>query len=383
MAPGRAKSLIGGGVLLLTNDLLRYSTDAETIKPRYLKRKYAPYYLNIAQDLINIYEAYVGKTRGELEQELDRYENTSVNYKIQRGLAKILDGFAEFETDRDFDYPRYRRKLFEAVERHRPVVRQPDLVHASTKEKVLEKIRGDIGALPRFLYGDLPEHSRLEELKRRLSPEDLVKRYNLALAQGVLYRCVYMEFTLRDSFKTVFQYLKLAQLMHRITKEREAYRIEVDGPFSLFRRTQKYGVNLARFLPGLLLAENWRMAAHINTPDGLRFFSLNHDCGLTSHYRQGNPFDSALEEAFYSGFKKRQTEWEIQRETEVLDLGDSVFIPDFICCEKIIVEIKALKELTDLHRAQVHNYLKATRFKLGLLVNFGEHPKVVYERIVR
>ncbi len=61
----------------------------------------------------------------------------------------------------------------------------------------------------------------------------------------------------------------------------------------------------------------------------------------------------------------------------------AVYIPDFICCEKIIVEIKALKELTDIHRAQVHNYLKATRFKLGLLVNFGEHPKVVYERIVR
>lgn len=61
----------------------------------------------------------------------------------------------------------------------------------------------------------------------------------------------------------------------------------------------------------------------------------------------------------------------------------AVYIPDFICCEKIIVEIKALKELADIHRAQVHNYLKATRFKLGLLVNFGEHPKVVYERIVR
>ena len=61
----------------------------------------------------------------------------------------------------------------------------------------------------------------------------------------------------------------------------------------------------------------------------------------------------------------------------------AVYIPDFICCEKIIVEIKALKELTDIHRAQVHNYPKATRFKLGLLVNFGEHPKVVYERIVR
>lgn len=59
------------------------------------------------------------------------------------------------------------------------------------------------------------------------------------------------------------------------------------------------------------------------------------------------------------------------------------FIPDFVCWEKIIVEIKALPEITDLHRAQLHNYLKATNYKLGLLVNFGHYPKVEWERIVR
>jgi GxxExxY protein len=60
-----------------------------------------------------------------------------------------------------------------------------------------------------------------------------------------------------------------------------------------------------------------------------------------------------------------------------------VYIPDFICFGKIIVEIKAVKELCDEHRAQVHNYLKACGFKLGLLVNFGHYPMVEYERIVR
>ncbi len=57
--------------------------------------------------------------------------------------------------------------------------------------------------------------------------------------------------------------------------------------------------------------------------------------------------------------------------------------PDFICYELIIVEIKAVKELTNEHRAQVHNYLKATGLELGLLVNFGHYPKVEIERIVR
>jgi GxxExxY protein len=56
--------------------------------------------------------------------------------------------------------------------------------------------------------------------------------------------------------------------------------------------------------------------------------------------------------------------------------------PDFICYEKIILELKAVSELAEEHRAQVQNYLKATRFKLGLLVNFGHYPKVQFERIV-
>ena len=60
-----------------------------------------------------------------------------------------------------------------------------------------------------------------------------------------------------------------------------------------------------------------------------------------------------------------------------------IYKPDFICFDKIIVEIKAVSKLTDAHRAQVHNYLKATGYKLGLLVNFGHFPKVEWERIVR
>ncbi len=59
------------------------------------------------------------------------------------------------------------------------------------------------------------------------------------------------------------------------------------------------------------------------------------------------------------------------------------YIPDFICFGTVIAEIKALKELCNEHRAQVHNYLKATGIRLGLLVNFGHYPKVEYERIVR
>jgi GxxExxY protein len=56
--------------------------------------------------------------------------------------------------------------------------------------------------------------------------------------------------------------------------------------------------------------------------------------------------------------------------------------PDLICYGTIIVELKALTTTTGEHKAQVLNYLKATGIRLGLLVNFGCHPKATVERIV-
>ena len=57
------------------------------------------------------------------------------------------------------------------------------------------------------------------------------------------------------------------------------------------------------------------------------------------------------------------------------------YVPDYICFETIVVELKAISALTDEHRAQVFNYLRATHFKLGLLVNFSHYPKLEWERI--
>lgn len=60
---------------------------------------------------------------------------------------------------------------------------------------------------------------------------------------------------------------------------------------------------------------------------------------------------------------------------------EQTFRPDFICYEKIIVEIKSLATLIDANRAQTLNYLHATGFDLGILINFGQFPKLVYERL--
>jgi len=62
---------------------------------------------------------------------------------------------------------------------------------------------------------------------------------------------------------------------------------------------------------------------------------------------------------------------------------EQFYQPDFVCYDKIIIEIKAVRDLAPEHAAQILNYLKATGMKLGLLVNFHSHPKVTIKRFAR
>ena len=74
-----------------------------------------------------------------------------------------------------------------------------------------------------------------------------------------------------------------------------------------------------------------------------------------------------------------QVELQIEYKAELLQ---QFYKPDFICHEKIIIELKAVKDITNQHQAQVINYLKETGLELGLIVNFGSYPKVEIKRIV-
>ncbi|CAN5571995.1 GxxExxY protein [soil metagenome] len=75
---------------------------------------------------------------------------------------------------------------------------------------------------------------------------------------------------------------------------------------------------------------------------------------------------------------QRHTELGLLYKSKMLNLK---YKPDFILYDKIILELKALKDLAPGNRAQVYNYLRCTGYRLGLLVNFGHYPKLEYERI--
>jgi GxxExxY protein len=107
---------------------------------------------------------------------------------------------------------------------------------------------------------------------------------------------------------------------------------------------------------------------------------------LAVHQDKGNGFvEPVYQDALEIELEMSGIPFDAQRNYPIHYRGRSLrhtYTPDLLCCEAIIVKLKAAKALTDEHRAQVLNYLKVTGLQLGLLVNFSSHPRLGWERIV-
>jgi GxxExxY protein len=95
--------------------------------------------------------------------------------------------------------------------------------------------------------------------------------------------------------------------------------------------------------------------------------------------------ESVYQECLLREFSDRIIPFIAQKELSIFYKSvklEQIYKPDFICFDKIILELKAVKELLPEHEAQLFNYLKATGLKMGMLINFGHYPKAQIKRIV-
>ncbi|MGI8544851.1 MAG: DUF790 family protein [Aridibacter sp.] len=319
---------------MLTSDLAISFKRQGKIYPRLIKTDNADY-LADAENLIAIFEKFENKTRGELENELDEYVGTGTNYRILRGLIKLLMDRCEFETVSIADPVEIRQKVFLEARNFQPVL--PD---SKEKEKVLEKVaeefQTDADTLFATLYADLPEQQSLTSFES-ITPNDLLDRYNLAQAQALLYKCVEMKITVSPSntanYRAIFGAIKHFGLIHSIAGDaKNGYEITITGAASLFHRSQKYGIQMAVFLPALLLTKDWKMSAEIyDKKYGNAIYELSSEQDkLSSCYFDEPEFENPLFEKLKTDWEKSSIQWILKENKEVIDLGKTAFIPDFV-----------------------------------------------------
>jgi uncharacterized protein len=298
--------------------------------------------LALAADLMALFRGARGRTRGELEAELQVLEGDQTDYRLKRGLAHLLThDFSTFEVDTALEPAALRQRVFAVSAQRVPSPQNAAATLEAVADALTSELALDIGPaqVRAWLYADLPEARVLTSFDEP-TPEGLLERYNLAQAQGVLYRASHVVITAHRNdpgeYKLLFRYLKLFGLMAYIEGDADlGFTLTIDGPASLFTPSPRYGLALAKLLPALLHVTRWSLTATLvprqwssSISQGSRF-TLAAGCGLVSHYPPGRPYDSILEQAFAERWAKTPTAWRLEREVDLIPLPGSVMVPDF------------------------------------------------------
>ncbi|MCA1622960.1 MAG: DUF790 family protein [Acidobacteria bacterium] len=319
---------------MLTSDLAINWRRGDKIVPWFIKTDNVGY-LRDAEILIEIFSEFKGKTRGELELELEEYVGAGTDYRILRGFIKLLSDRAEFDISSVAEPSEIRQKLFLEARKFQPVL--PD---SEQRNKVLESVAKEFETNPGLLlssvYADLFHQQKLISFDS-IAPEDLLDRYNLAQAQALLYKCVEMKIKVAPSeaenYRSIFGWIKHFGLIHTVRgNSSKGYEITLTGAASLFHRSQKYGIQMAVFLPALLLCKDWEMSAEvIQKEGGNAFYELSGEqTELKSYYSDVPEYKNSDIDTLKRNWEKSNVIWQLNENKEVIDLGKTAFIPDFV-----------------------------------------------------
>jgi predicted nuclease of restriction endonuclease-like RecB superfamily len=340
---------------MLTSDLIRprlriagSSVSVERVD------EHDPAMLRMASDLIALFHRHQGLSRRAWEQALEDFIGLRIDYVVIRGLARVLTDAACF-TPLSTSVPAaaVRAQAFS----YGPAFRTTDMFHSQTRDDVLAQMASSLGVaaaeLDAWLYADRQINYLLSDAGPLWTAEELLARYNLELARGVLYWASHMTIEASSHYKDLWKFIKLFKLM--FIGERTAaggYRIDLDGPISPFvSSTLRYGRQFAAFLPALLLCDQWQMRAQVRPPQAQGFltYQLDHTSALRTHFKGSEPFDSQLEADFARAFATKMGEkrghWLLSRESDLLLFGDTVMIPDFVLTDERDAHRKVLVEL--------------------------------------
>lgn len=364
---------------MLTSDLAFSWRRGDKIFPRLIKTNNQSFLID-AENIIAVFDEFIGKTRGEIERELEEYVGNGTDYRILRGFIKLLYDRSEFQTQSAVEPFEIRRKIFLEARKFQPVLPnsyQRDAVLQTVAENEFQIEPNEIEA---DLYADLSAQQRLISFET-ISPADLIDRYNLAQAQALLYKCVEMKIRIAPSdtanYRAIFGWIKHFGLIHSVIgNAANGYEITLTGAASLFHRSQKYGIRMAVFLPALLVCKNWKMSAEIPQKERNYFYELTSEQDeLVSFYFDDPEYVNSDIEKLKRNFEKRACDWSLQENREVVDLGKTAFIPDLVLVkssgEKIYLDVlgfwtpkSLLKRIEEFRAANYDKFILAASQEL-------------------
>jgi hypothetical protein len=294
--------------------------------------------LELAASYVDLAERSVGQTREWFEGRCAEVPVGARDRKLAAGLRKLVEDRCTFDVGSEQDPADLRAVVFERAAAARRAL-EPG--QHFDRQAVLEQVAQEQGTeaeqIERTMYADLRSEHVLLEFDS-LSAERLVQQYELAQAQAVLLRAVRLTVDVNCSspgtYRLLFRKLKFLRLLHTIERGEQGYRIEIDGPYSLFASSTKYGLQLALLLPTLRECDRWSLQADIRW--GKERTPLDfHLEGTGDAARETDPSRDALLPEEVQGllerFQSRKTPWRASPCDEILSLpGVGECVPDLV-----------------------------------------------------
>ncbi len=331
---------------MLTADLVQVRVYRQEVRPRYIDASDEAN-LGLAEELIEIFRAHEGRARHELDSELQELLGTGTEFLLHRGLVKLLLDRSTFDTEAEVEPLELRREVFEAAAaayaragtgesesgETEPLHFDRNAVLAGVGERLQLAPR----QIERGLYADLKDEQILIEWKR-CRPSWLLERYNVALAQGVLYKAAELEISIDGGdirqHRELFRKIKFFQLMHSVEGDAATgYKIVLDGPLSVLKSSGRYGLQMASFLPTLLHFDRWSLTARLLWGKKRRelSFRLSPATGLKPHTRLTGQWQPEELTWLPEQFAKLDCDWRVSTDAELVDLGGrGVLVPDYV-----------------------------------------------------
>lgn len=379
---------------MLSGKLVRVRYSRNRIVPQYIDVT-DPSWCAIAERLLELFRTLEGCSRDELEEEVRDAVGDNPTQLVHQGLAKLLEDRCEFEVAADHPPEEIREHVFLAAARQRHGPRPLD------RATVLSEVAAGLGLsaeqIDRGLFADLKGEQRLIRFED-CTVDQLLHRYNVALAQAILLRSTGLTVQVTGEAPARYRRLCRAIKFHRLIceiqrKSADTYTLQLDGPLSLFSATQKYGLQLALFLPTLLQCQRFELTAEVRwgAQRKDKQFVLDSADGLQSHtVDYGNYTPKELTQ-FGESFRKTIDDWEIDEEAELVPLSDGFWVPDYKLTHKptgqrVYLEILGFWRRTDAERTyrRLHREIPG-QFVLAVSEQFnidessdGELPPGVY-----
>lgn len=321
---------------MLTSDLVRVRRRKGELQVVDLKDDDLQRALDLSALYLGVIEENVGRSREQLEAAFDEIELEPGEQKLGLGLRKLIEDRCQFEEPVTASPEELRREVFLKATAAR---RAAGDLEPFDRDRILGEVAAARNLDPLIveagLYADLRGSNILKGVSVT-TPEGLVEEYRAASPQAVLLKAVSVTVVVRcvsaAAYRALFHKMKFLRLLYAIHPDDNGrYRIEIEGPFSMFDAGTKYGLKLALLLPQLEQCTEYELTADVRWGKERErlAFRRKGGAGVAGGGQLEEPRMPDDVAALLKGFKQLPTIWKVAPSTALLTLpGVGLCVPD-------------------------------------------------------